>query len=161
MKKERKVDSFIKQPYFQGGEKALKDFVATHLVYPELARINNIEGDVSMRYEINYKGDVTDVKIIGGLDDTCNEEAIRVVKLFKFVVPKNPRGIKVTFHKNIRIHFRLNQVIPTTTLDAPTLENNQIPNQNMQLNYTIVTTTKTENQSETPKTNTYQYTINM
>jgi len=161
MKKERKVDSFIKQPYFQGGEKALKDFVASHLVYPELARTNNIEGDVSMRYEINYKGDVTDVKIIGGLDPSCDEEAARVVKLFKFVVPKNPRRIKVTFHKNIRIHFRLNQVIPTTSVDASTPENSPIPNQNMQLNYTIVPTPKIENQPETPKTNTYQYTINM
>ena len=114
-----------------------------------------------MRYEINYKGDVTDVKIIGGLDDSCNEEAIRVVKLFKFVVPKNPRGIKVTFHKNIRIHFRLNQVVQTTSVDAPTPLNSPQLNQNMQLNYTIVTTPKIENQPETPKINTYQYTINM
>ena len=65
MKKERKEDSFIKQPYFNGGDKALKDFINSNLVYPELARINKVEGDVNIRYEINHKGDVTEVKIIG------------------------------------------------------------------------------------------------
>lgn len=161
MKKERKVDSFIKQPYFQGGEKALKDFVSKHLVYPELARINNIEGDVSMRYEINHKGDVTDVKIIGGLDDSCNDEAIRVVKLFKFVVPKNPRGIKVTFHKNIRIHFRINQAKPVTTTPSSIQENIPSNNQNMQISYTIIPTPNKEIEAPSPKTVSYQYTVNM
>ncbi len=161
MKKERKDDSFIKQPYFQGGEKALKEFVNTNLVYPEIVRVNNKEGDVSLRYEINHKGDVTDVKIIGGLDPSCDEEATRVVKLLKFVVPKNPRGLKVTFHKNIRIHFRLNQVkqAPITPISVE----GDIPNTsfNMQVSYTIVPEPKKENEGISTKPTSYQYTIKM
>ncbi|MBC7884939.1 MAG: TonB family protein [Saprospiraceae bacterium] len=110
MKKERKENSFIKQPYYKGGDKALKEFINTHILYPKISEINKIEGDVQIRYDINHKGDVTDTKIIWGLDDGCNEEAIRVVKLLKFIVPKTPRHLKVTFHKNMRIHFSLNKV---------------------------------------------------
>lgn len=109
MKKERKEDSFIKQPFYQGGNAALNSFISRHLKYPEVSQKNKVEGDVHLRYDINIQGNVTDVKVIGGLDDACNNEAIRVIKLLKFVVPKNPRHLKITFHKNITIHFRIHE----------------------------------------------------
>ena len=161
MKKERKEDSFIKQPYFNGGEKAMKDFVNTHLVYPELARINNIEGDVSIRYEINHKGDVTDVKVIGGLDEVCNEEAMRVVKLLKFIVPKTPRGFKVTFHKNIRIHFRLNQIKPAQIAPIQITESAPSVGPNMQINYTIILKPTKPVDKKSPQLVSYQYIVKM
>lgn len=161
MKKERKEDSFIKQPYFKGGEKALKDFVNNHLVYPELARTNKIEGDVNLRYEINHKGDVTDVKIIGGLDETCNEEATRVVKQLKFIVPKTPRGLKVTFHKNIRIHFRLNQTKPIRGEAIQVPEPVPTTSQNMQINYTFVQSPANQLDAKATKATTYQYIVKM
>jgi TonB family protein len=107
LKKERKEDSFIKQPYYKGGDKAIQAFIASHLRYPASSLKNAVEGDVQIRYTINHKGEIIDTQIIGGLDDACNEEAVRVVRLLKFEVPKTPRKIKVLFHKNIRIHFRL------------------------------------------------------
>jgi TonB family protein len=110
MKKERKDESFIKQPYFKGGEKALAEFMTKNLVMPESSLAMGIEGDVHLKYDIDYKGKVTDVKIISGLDDACNAEAIRVVRMLTFIVPKNPRGIKVTFHRNMRVHFRKNAI---------------------------------------------------
>lgn len=107
MKKERKEEQFIKQPYYKGGNKALQEFIAGHLKYPPTSLKNKMEGDVHIRYAINHKGIVTDINIIGGLDEACNEEASRVVRLLRFEVPKTPRNMKVTFHKTIRIHFRL------------------------------------------------------
>ncbi len=159
MKKERKEDSFIKQPYFNGGDKALKDFINRNLVYPELARINKVEGDVNIRYEINHKGDVTDVKIIGGLDEACNDEAIRVVKLLKFIVPKAPRGLKVTFHKTIRIHFRLNQIISHVIQPIQIPESTLSKEQGMQISYTITQKPSIPIDVKKPQSTTYQYTV--
>jgi TonB family protein len=136
MKKERKEDSFIKQPFYKGGDKALKDFVQTHLRYPAQSQANKVEGDVHIRYDINHKGEVTDTKIIGGLDEFCNEEAIRVVKMLKFIVPKTPRHLKVTFHKNIRIHFHIHEM--NTEHTQPIHTNEQTTNQNIQISYTVV-----------------------
>lgn len=107
MKKPRKEDSFLKQPYFEGGDAALKKFIGSNLVYPESALKNQVEGTVPLTLEINYQGEVTDVKTVGSLGHGCEEEAIRLGKLLKFIVPKLPRHVKVVFHKKLTIHFHL------------------------------------------------------
>ena len=105
MAKEKKDKHFIKQPVYVGGPKALKKFIGENIKYPKAAAENNIEGTVVVRYTINHKGVVIEGKVISGIGHGCNEEAKRLVKLLKFEVPKH-RGIKVKFHKNIKIHFR-------------------------------------------------------
>ncbi len=88
------------------GPKAMKAFVRENMKYPEKALKAKVEGPVKVRYSIDFKGNVVDTKIIAGLGHGCDEEAQRIVKLFKFQVPKN-RKVKVLFYKNITIHFRL------------------------------------------------------
>lgn len=156
MKKERKEDSFIKQPYYLNGDKGLKEFVAINLKYPELSQINKIEGFVNIRYDINHKGDVTDAKILSGLDDACNAEAIRIVKMLKFVVPKTPRKLKVTFHKNIRIHFNLHY-IPAIS-DSPQPISNQT-DQVLQISYTLVSTQSKLADSQETQSEKYSYLV--
>jgi protein TonB len=119
MKKEKKEDQFIKQPFYKGGNKALQEFIASQLKYPPTSLKNKVEGDVHIRYAINHKGIVTDTHIIGGLDDACNDEAARVVSLLRFEVPKTPRNMRVIFHKTIRIHFRLPVNAPSSPRQIP------------------------------------------
>ena len=106
MQKEKKDKHFLNRPIYEGGPKAMKLFVKENLKYPKAALENRVEGTVSLRYTINYKGNVIDAKVISGIGHGCDEEAIRLVKLFKFIVEKN-RKVRATFHKNIQIHFRL------------------------------------------------------
>ena len=106
MKRQRKEESFIKKPVYPGGPRALKAFVTGNLKYPTEALERKIEGTVHLRYTINHKGVVVSSKIIAGLGHGCDEEADRLVKLLQFEVPKN-RGVRVQFHKTLRIHFRL------------------------------------------------------
>lgn len=107
MQKERKDKSFIKKPIFPGGLKAMRMLIKEELQYPEAALKNKTEGTVYLRYDIDYKGNVVGAKVLSGLGNGCDEEAIRLVHLFKFDIPKGPRKVKVTFHKTIKIHFRL------------------------------------------------------
>lgn len=106
MKKEAKDKHFIKKPIYEGGPKAMKQFVRDHLQYPPEALENQIEGTVFVRYDINHQGKVTDATVIKGIGYGCDEEAIRITRLLSFTVPKT-RGLRVIFHKNIQIHFRL------------------------------------------------------
>ena len=106
MSKERKPEQFIRHPSYPGGTEALREFVKKNLRYPKEAQKNKIEGTVAVKYEIDQKGNVIDAQIKSGLGHGCDEEALRVVKLLKFHVPKH-RGLRVTFHKTINIHFRL------------------------------------------------------
>lgn len=105
MKKNRK-DKFIKQPYYPGGMKAMRDFVRRNLRYPADALKNKIEGTVHLRYSIDRKGKVYDPKIVSGIGYGCDEEAGRIVSLFEFEMPKNRVG-KIIFHKTLQVHFRL------------------------------------------------------
>ena len=65
---------------------------------------NRVEGAVAVNFSINHEGVVTDTKIISGIGHGCNEEAIRLVTLLRFDVPKT-RGLRVLSHKTIHIHF--------------------------------------------------------
>lgn len=106
MKKEKREKDFLHKPVYPGGMKAMREFLKQHLRYPKQAKQEGLEGTVSLKYTINHLGKVVEVKIVSGLGAGCDEEAVRLVKMLKFEVPKN-RKMKVLFHKNLQVHFRL------------------------------------------------------
>ncbi len=124
--KEKKDKHFIKKPYYEGGITAMRAFIKQHLKYPKEALETKTEGTVRVEYTINYKGEVTDAKILTGIGHGCDQEALRLVKLFQFKVPKNNKKLKVVFHKKINIHFKLPK---------------QKPQPKQQIQYTITTST--------------------
>lgn len=108
MKKEKKDKDFLHKPVYPGGIKAIRQLIREQLRYPAAALSAGVEGTVYLKYTIDYKGKVNDVKVVSGLGYGCDEEAVRLVKLLKFEVPRN-RKIKVLFSKSIQIHFRINK----------------------------------------------------
>jgi TonB family protein len=106
MQKEAKDKDFLKKPTYKGGQKALRKFIGDNLHYPPEALENKIKGTVYVKYTIGHKGTVTQAKVVSGIGYGCDEEALRLVKQLRFEVPKN-RGLRVLFHQNIQIHFRL------------------------------------------------------
>ena len=113
MAKETKDKHFIKKPIYIGGPKAMKQFISENLKYPKEALENKVEGTVWIDYKVNNKGEVTDAKVISGLKNGCDEEALRLVKLLKFSALRN-RKLRVTFNKKIQIHFRLPKEKPAS-----------------------------------------------
>lgn len=156
MKKRKADDNFIKQPYYEGGDKAMKEFIGTHLRYPDLSRNANTEGEVHLKYEIDYKGIVTDVKLIGGLDQYCNDEAIRVIRMLRFIVPKITKHLKVTFHKNITVHFRIHAGTPDLSVEEVHTKNDN-NSAALKVSYSIIQSPGPEVKN---KEVTYFYTIN-
>ncbi len=144
MRKEAKDKHFIRQPSYEGGPKALKQFIAQNLRYPAKALEQKIEGTVYIKYDIDYQGNVVDAKVITSLGYGCDEEAVRLVKLLKFKVEK-PRGLRILYHKNIQIHFRL-----------PKAAEKPAP---LQINYNYIPVSAEEKQPEEKKQGSYSYTI--
>jgi TonB family protein len=148
MHKPSKDKHFIKQPWYEGGPKAMKQFIAENLRYPQAALAQRLEGTVTVRFDIDHKGDVVDAKTIGhALGLGCDEEAIRLVKSMKYLVDK-PRGLRVVYHKTIQVHFRLPQMAGT---------------QHIQFNYvpTISPTITEENSKPNTGGSSYSYTVNI
>jgi TonB family protein len=116
VQKERKDKHFIKNPIYRGGRDALQKFIVTHLKYPKEALEKKIEGTVSLKYTIDYKGKVIESHIISGLGYGCDEEAMRLANMLRFEVPKTSRKVRVHFHKDLHIHFRLPKKNPAKQL---------------------------------------------
>ena len=127
MKKERKPSQFLSKPIYVGGQKAMRQFIANQLSYPQEARDAGIEGTVKLRYDINYQGEVVGAKVLKSLGHGCDEEAIRLVHMLKFKVAK-VRKVKVLFHKTINIHFRLPAPVDTNKAQpGPTIRYSYTP----------------------------------
>ena len=106
MKKPKKEKHFLKLPQYPGGKEAFNKFLKENLKYPDEALKNNIEGDVHISFDIDYDGNIYNVKVLHGLGYGCDEEAVRLIKMLKYGEAKN-RGLKVKASKKIKIPFRL------------------------------------------------------
>jgi len=146
----KKPKSFMTKPHFEGGIKAMRTLIKENMKYPESALKNKVEGSVKIKYDIDYKGKVFKTKVIKSLGHGCDEEAERLVKLFEFNVEKT-RKMKVIFHKNIQINFKLPK---EKEIKAPIN-----PKQNISLQYQIIG--KKKQNSDKSGNGTYSYTINM
>ena len=66
-------------PMFPGGDAALLKYIGENTVYPEVAKENNIQGRVIVRFCVTAKGGVSQVSVLKGVDPELDAEAIRVV----------------------------------------------------------------------------------
>jgi len=135
----------------------LRKFITTNLRYPKAALENKIQGTVIIKYDVDHKGKVIDAKVISGVGYGCNEEAIRLVKLLTFEVPK-VRKMRVLYHKDLQIHFRLPKQAPAAPIPTPKPAQPAAPTT---FQYTITTTKPKKANPEKPKSdgNSYSYTI--
>ena len=65
-------------------------WVNSKLVYPEIAKENGVQGRVTLQFTVEADGRVTNVKVLRGVDESLDKEAVRVVSSS----PKWKPGIK-------------------------------------------------------------------
>ncbi|WP_420386990.1 energy transducer TonB [Roseivirga sp.] len=141
MSKPRK-DEMLKQPFYKGGETALKQFLQKELKYPKQALELRIEGTVKATYDVDSLGKVRNIKIIEGLGYGCDEEVIRLIGSLKYEKAFN-KGRSVTLHRSLKVDFKLPESKQST---------------NRKMNYHLIK--KKEQKAESkPKPNTITYTI--
>jgi protein TonB len=85
---------------FQGGEaNGFSKWVNAHLVYPEIAKENGVEGRVTLQFTIGKDGKVQDVKVLAAPDPSLAQEAVRVVSSSPKWEPgrQRDRAVKVSY----------------------------------------------------------------
>ena len=95
-------------PVFPGGVTALKRYIASHVVYPAVARENGIEGTVFLRFEVTKTGKIGKVELQKGVDPLLDNEAIKVIKTLPRFKPGEQNGKKVSVWFSIPVTFKLN-----------------------------------------------------
>ncbi len=94
-------------PSFPGGDVELFKFIYDNIKYPELAKENNIQGKVILRFCVTYKGTVDQVSVVRGVDPSLDEEAIRVIKMLPLWKPGKQGGKPVNVWYSVPISFQL------------------------------------------------------
>jgi len=88
------------KPTFMGGDQNdFSKWVMSQIVYPEIAKENGIQGKVITQFTVEKDGSVTNVKVLRGVDEALDKEALRVVKSSPKWAPgrQRDRAVKVTF----------------------------------------------------------------
>ena len=142
MKRKTKPESFIQKPKYPGGKKALDDFIRTNMRYPEEALEQRVEGSVTVHYDTDVFGKVIKANVVHGIGHGCDEEALRLVKLLRYE-KKKYRGLRVTHHHTIHIHFHLPGTVPKPEqkemkINYQVSEAAKTPGGEIKISYTIV-----------------------
>jgi TonB family protein len=101
---EEKVDI---EPQFPGGIEAFYNYLSHNIHYPKDAIKNLVQGKVILSFVIERNGSITDIKIIRGLSDDINSEAIRIISNSPKWNPgiQNGRAVRVQYRMPIDFHF--------------------------------------------------------
>ncbi len=94
-------------PMFPGGDTELLKYIGEHTNYPEVAKENNIQGRVIVRFCVTAKGGVSQVSILKGVDPELDAEAIRVVNTLPAFKPGKQGGKPVPVWYMVPITFTL------------------------------------------------------
>ena len=94
-------------PMFPGGTDELMKYLSEHTIYPEVAKENNIQGKVIVRFCVTPKGGVDRVEILKPVDPELDKEAIRVVKTLPAFKPGKQGGKPVPVWFMVPINFTL------------------------------------------------------
>ena len=147
MDTKKKPKHFLDKPQYPGGIKALRDFIKSHLQYPEDAMDQRIEGVVTVAYQVSDEGEIENPTVIKGLYPSCDAEAVRLVKLLKYGKAHN-RGVRLKSNCKVNISFKLAPTDPVQlavsyTTTPPKGKKNQQPRPKGEGgSYTITITTR-------------------
>jgi TonB family protein len=97
----------LKPPQFSGGLEEFSKFIADKLIYPEVAKNKNEEGDVIVQFTIDKDGKIINPVIIRKDKEYFNQEAIRVITLSPPWIPAQLDGKKIDIRITMPVRFRL------------------------------------------------------
>lgn len=106
--------SVEQMPRFEGcldescTQRKIMQFIGANTQYPSIAKENNITGRVFVSFVVNKSGEVTDIKLLRGVDKYLDSEAIRVISQLPNFEPGRQRDKPVSVRYNIPISFKLN-----------------------------------------------------
>ena len=88
-----------KPTFNKGDANTFSRWVAEHMVYPEIAKENGVQGRVILQFTILRDGTLGNVKVLRGIDPALEKEAVRVVSSSPKWEPgrQRDRAVNVTY----------------------------------------------------------------
>jgi protein TonB len=106
--KEEKIFIVVEEmPEFPGGELALRNYLSNAIQYPVVAQENGIKGKVYVSFVIDETGNIAGVDLLRGVDNSLDNEALRVVRSLPKWKPGKQAGKPVKVRYTVPIQFEL------------------------------------------------------
>lgn len=97
--------TFIEEPPLFKGD--LKEFIQSKLEYPLNAKKDTVEGTIVISFKIDTLGLTINHKVVKGIREDLNNEALRVAKLIKFNRPALQKGRPIEVEYTVPVVFDL------------------------------------------------------
>ena len=98
------------KPSFNGGDAGeFAKWIGTQMTYPEECKEEGVEGRVMVNFTIGTDGKVTDVKVLRGVHEKLDAEAVRVISMSPDWAPGMHEGKAVPVSFTIPIMFKFNE----------------------------------------------------
>jgi protein TonB len=96
---------------FEGGIDEFRKQLQKYIVYPSLAHKKGTQGTVHLQFVVEKDGSISNISVLKGIGDGCDEEAIRALKKITtlWASGKDAKGKSVRVRKSIPIKFTINQ----------------------------------------------------
>jgi len=94
-------------PKFPGGNPELFDFLNSNIKYPEISVKNNSQGKVIVEFVVEKNGEISNIKVLKGVDPFIDAESIRVVNQMPKWIPGKQLDKKVRVRQRLPIKFKL------------------------------------------------------
>lgn len=92
---------------YPGGIPELMKFLSSELSYPKEASENNIQGMVLLEFVVCSDGTVCNVKVIKGVHESLDNEAIRVVETMDKWTPGKSDGENTASYFQLPVQYKL------------------------------------------------------
>lgn len=96
-------------PKFPGGNKAMYAFLGENIKYPDVAKQEGYQGKVFVTFVVEKDGSVSNVKLVRGVHESLDKEAMRVIKIMPKWEPGTQRGKAVRVQYTLPIKFTLDK----------------------------------------------------
>lgn len=94
-------------PSYPGGQGALMKYISDNLQYPSDARESHVEGLVFVQFTVRKDGSITDAKVIRSVEQSLDEEALRIIRSMPKWIPGKQNGKPVSCKYQVPVEFRL------------------------------------------------------
>lgn len=101
------IDYPDEMPGFIGGDKALFEYLSKNTKYPQREKQIGVEGKVYVEFVVGKNGEITDVKVLRGVSEAIDAEAVRVIKAMPNWLPGKQKGRAVKVRYKMPISFKL------------------------------------------------------
>jgi len=105
----KEIETLSTEPTYVGDQEAMMKHIASNIKYPEVAVKNDVQGTVYTALTINEDGKIIDIRVLRGVSEELDLEAIRMIKSMPLWNPgTDADGNPITARVTLPIKFTLN-----------------------------------------------------